>query len=79
TCPSDRRGTQLALTDQGEELLRRAAPVYTAAVQEHFLRHLADPAAVESVLGPVIDAARAAGKPCSAECAAAEAEDSAAA
>lgn len=75
TCPSDRRGTHLALTEQGEELLRRAAPIYTAAIQEHFLRHLADPGAVETVLGPVIDAARAARKPCTAECAAADAAD----
>ena len=77
TCPSDRRGTHLALTEQGEEMLQRALPVYTAAIQEHFLRHLADPGAVETVLGPVIDAARAARKRCTAECAAAEAADSA--
>ena len=58
TCPSDRRGTQLALTEQGEALLRQAAPVYTAAIEEHFLRHLADPAAVVTALQPVIDAVR---------------------
>lgn len=79
TCPSDRRGTHLALTEKGEVLLRQAAPVYTAAIQEHFLRHLADPATVETALQPVIDAARAAGKPTTAECAAAEAADAAAA
>lgn len=73
TCPSDRRGTHLALTAEGEELLQRALPVYTAAVQQHFLRHLPDAGAVETVLQPVIDAARASRKACTAECAAAEA------
>lgn len=77
TCPNDRRGTHLALTPEGEAMLERALPVYTAAIQEHFLRHLADPGAVETVLQPVIDAARAARKPCTAECAAAEAADAA--
>ena len=73
TCASDRRGTQLALTGEGEAMLERALPVYTAAVEQHFLCHLADPGAVETVLQPVIDAARAVRKPCTAECAAVEA------
>jgi DNA-binding MarR family transcriptional regulator len=77
SCPSDRRGTHLALTDEGAELLERALPVYSAAVQQHFLRHLPDAGAVETVLQPVIDAARAARKPCTAECAAAEAAEAA--
>ncbi len=59
TCPSDRRGTHLALTDEGGALLERALPVYTAAIQEHFLRHLADPNVVVDALQPVVDAARA--------------------
>lgn len=59
SCPSDRRGTQLALTDDGELLLERARPVYVAAIEEHFMRHLADPNAVSAVLQPVVDALRA--------------------
>lgn len=58
-CPSDRRGTQLALTDDGRAVLERARPVHAAAIQEHFLRHLADPNAVAAVLQPVVDALRA--------------------
>jgi DNA-binding MarR family transcriptional regulator len=72
-CPSDRRGTHLALTDEGDDLLRRALPVYSTAIREHFLRYLPDPSAVETALQPVVDAARASRKACVAECAAAEA------
>lgn len=68
TCPSDRRGTHLALTDDGQLLLERALPVYTAAIQEHFLRHLADPQAVITALQPVVDAARAVREVCPDAC-----------
>ena len=78
TCPSDRRGTQLALTDDGELLLERAGPVYKAAIEEHFMRHLPDPNAVAAVLQPVVDALRAERQGCC-ETACAEAEAQAAA
>lgn len=68
SCPSDRRGTHLALTDEGEALLQRALPVYAAAVEQHFLRHLGDAAAVETLLQPVVEAARASRKACGNEC-----------
>jgi DNA-binding MarR family transcriptional regulator len=79
-CPSDRRGTHLALTDEGEAMLERALPVYSAAIEEHFLRHLTDPDAVAEVLQPVVDAARASRKACGeSACAASEAVAGAAA
>lgn len=73
TCPSDRRGTQLALTEDGELLLERARPVYIAAIDEHFMRHLPDPNAVAAVLQPVVDALRAERQGCCGEAACAEA------
>lgn len=36
-CPSDRRGTYAAITDQGLATLREAAPVHLAGVRRHFL------------------------------------------
>ena len=63
-CPSDRRGTHLALTDDGESLLQRALPVYSAAVQQHFMRHLGDAGGVESALQPVVEALRSARQGC---------------
>ncbi|MPZ86553.1 MAG: MarR family transcriptional regulator [Nitriliruptorales bacterium] len=41
-CPSDRRGTFAALTPEGKDELRRAAPVHLRGIQKHFGRHLAD-------------------------------------
>jgi len=35
-CPSDKRGSFAVLTSKGEAALRKAMPVYTAAVAEHF-------------------------------------------
>ena len=74
TCPSDRRGTQLALTAEGEALLATAGPVYRAAIDEHFMRHLADPNAVAGVLQPVVDALRNERQGCCESACAAEAE-----
>jgi DNA-binding MarR family transcriptional regulator len=39
-CESDGRGTYAVLTDQGHEVLRKAAPVHLRGVQEHFLGQL---------------------------------------
>jgi len=39
-CPEDRRATHAILTPQGKAELRRTAPVYLAAIEEHFTRLL---------------------------------------
>jgi DNA-binding MarR family transcriptional regulator len=38
--PEDRRSSYAAITDEGRKVLRRAAPIYLAAVQEHFVGDL---------------------------------------
>jgi DNA-binding MarR family transcriptional regulator len=38
--PDDKRSAYAAITPEGRRRLRRAAPVYLGAVQEHFLSHL---------------------------------------
>jgi len=40
TCPSDRRGTFVVLTDEGRVVFRGAAPVHLRGIDEHFTRHL---------------------------------------
>lgn len=40
TCPEDRRGTHVVLTEDGRETLRSAAPVHLAGVDEHFAGRL---------------------------------------
>lgn len=40
--PDDRRSSYAAITPAGRARLRKAAPVYLAAVEEHFLGHLDD-------------------------------------
>ncbi|MFC5177529.1 MarR family winged helix-turn-helix transcriptional regulator [Nocardioides taihuensis] len=40
--PDDRRSSYAAITPAGRARLRTAAPVYLAAVEEHFLGHLDD-------------------------------------
>jgi DNA-binding MarR family transcriptional regulator len=62
-CPSDRRGAFAVLTDEGERVLRRAAPVHLRGIQEHFARHLDDDEVrvLAGVLGKVSAAARASG------------------
>lgn len=56
--PDDKRSSFAAITPEGRRRLRAAAPVYLAAVEEHFLGHLAadDVAAVTSALGKVLAA-----------------------
>ncbi len=39
-CSSDRRGTFATLTDEGREVLERAAPDHVEGVRRHFLSHL---------------------------------------
>jgi DNA-binding MarR family transcriptional regulator len=38
--PDDRRSSYAAITDEGRKVLRRAAPVYLAAVRRHFVADL---------------------------------------
>jgi DNA-binding MarR family transcriptional regulator len=40
--PTDRRASFAAITTEGRAALRRAAPVYLAAVEREFLSHLTD-------------------------------------
>lgn len=38
--PDDRRSSFAAITAEGRKRLRKAAPIYLAAIEEHFLAHL---------------------------------------
>jgi hypothetical protein len=63
-CPSDRRGSNAVITDDGLRRLREAAPTHVRGVRAHFVdqlsaRDLANLAAALS--GIDVDAARAAG------------------
>lgn len=59
SCPSDRRGQHLVVTDEGVTMLRRMWPVYQAAVAEHFAAHVGDDSAtVAAALGRIEGARR---------------------
>ncbi len=62
--PDDRRSTYAAITAEGRRRLRAAAPVYLAAVREHFLSHLTDHEirTVARALGKVAQAEEIAGR-----------------
>lgn len=49
---NDRRSSYATITDEGRKVLRRAAPIYLAAVREHFVADLtpAELAAVRSAM-----------------------------
>lgn len=40
--PDDARGTYTVLTEEGLQVLRRAAPVHLAGIREHWLAHYTD-------------------------------------
>jgi DNA-binding MarR family transcriptional regulator len=40
TCPSDKRGSLVVLTDRGRRLLRRSAPAHIRAIAKHFAEPL---------------------------------------
>lgn len=40
SCPEDRRGQYVALTNQGLERLRTAAPIHLRGIEEHFAAYL---------------------------------------
>ncbi|MFN8121042.1 MAG: MarR family transcriptional regulator [Thermoleophilia bacterium] len=50
SCPSDRRGAFVVLTDEGAALLDRARPAYEAALDAHFARHVPDLDALRSAM-----------------------------
>jgi DNA-binding MarR family transcriptional regulator len=54
--PDDRRSAFAAVTPEGRKRLRAAAPVYLAAVEEHFLSYLSDREAkvIATALGRVL-------------------------
>ena len=57
--PGDRRALQVALTDEGVDLLRQMWPVYARGIEEHFAAHLgASPARLRRVLERVGGSAR---------------------
>jgi DNA-binding MarR family transcriptional regulator len=54
-CPTDRRGSYVVLTDEGDERLRAAAPTHVRGVREHFIDRLSDRqlASVANALGAI--------------------------
>ena len=50
TCPSDRRGNVLAITDQGREILARMWTVYEGVIRQEFGGRVEDAAAVARLL-----------------------------
>jgi DNA-binding MarR family transcriptional regulator len=57
-CPSDRRGINAVITNQGRRAARRAAVIHLAGIQSHFGRHLDDAEleAVAAAMGKVFSA-----------------------
>lgn len=62
-CPSDRRGTDVVLTNEGRAMLRRMWAVYGDGIARGFGRGLDDPEAVAEALAPVVAALRAEPQP----------------
>jgi DNA-binding MarR family transcriptional regulator len=57
--PADRRALQIAITDEGVELLRRMWPVYEAGIERHFAAFLGRSAPrVRAMLQRMADSAR---------------------
>ena len=58
-CEDDRRGQWAALTEQGHERLRRAAPTHLRGIDEHFLDRLSpeDLRALRRMLEPIVTGA----------------------
>jgi len=56
--PADRRALQVAITADGEAMLRKMWPVYRRGIAEHFAAHLgAAPEDVEAMLRRIADSA----------------------
>ena len=57
--PADRRALQIAITDEGVELLRRMWPVYEAGIERHFVAFLGKSGPrVRAMLTRMADSAR---------------------
>ena len=56
--PDDKRSSYAAITAEGRQRLRAAAPTYLAAIQEHFSQHLSaqEVGTVAAALGKVLQA-----------------------
>jgi len=56
--PDDKRSSYAAITPEGRRRLRAAAPIYLAAVSEHYLAHLTatEAGVVATALGKVVQA-----------------------
>jgi DNA-binding MarR family transcriptional regulator len=61
--PSDRRGTEVVLTEEGRAMLRRMWSVYGDGIARGFGRALGEPAALAEALEPVVAALRAEPQP----------------
>jgi DNA-binding MarR family transcriptional regulator len=61
--PSDRRGTEVVLTDEGRAMLRRMWAVYGDGIARGFAATLPDPTALVEALAPVVASLRAAPQP----------------
>jgi DNA-binding MarR family transcriptional regulator len=59
-CADDARGALISLTEQGQAVLRKAAPPHVASVRRYLMDLLTDEevAALASIAGKVIDAVR---------------------
>jgi DNA-binding MarR family transcriptional regulator len=58
-CGTDRRGTFAVITEAGRQMLRESFPAFTAAVDEHFARHLSpdELSSLRSLLTKVLEGA----------------------
>ena len=61
--PSDRRGTEIVLTDEGRAMLRRMWAVYQDGISRGFAAAVPEPEALADALAPVVAALRAAPQP----------------
>ena len=61
--PSDRRGTEIVLTDEGRTMLRRMWAVYQDGIARGFAAAVPEPEALADALAPVVAALRAAPQP----------------
>lgn len=61
--PSDRRGTEIVLTDEGRAMLRRMWAIYQDGIARGFAAAVPEPEALADALAPVVAALRAAPQP----------------
>lgn len=58
SCPSDRRGLEVVMTDAGRDMFRRAGRVHLRGIKEHFAANLTDAeaAVIVSAMAKVLEA-----------------------